>query len=68
MRLGLADGDRRCESVSDAFSKPGRGGDPRERVDRSETSRWRSLDSLILSHVVRSEERGQPVGGLPKMY
>ena len=57
LRLGLADGNRRLESLSDAFSNPGPGGDPRERIDRSETSRWRVLDSLILSHVVLSEER-----------
>jgi hypothetical protein len=55
--VGLADGNRRLESLSDAFSNPGPGGDPRERIDRSETSRWRVLDSLILSHVVLSEER-----------
>jgi Domain of unknown function DUF488 len=48
MRLGLADRNRRLESLSDAFSNPGPGGDPRERIDRSETSRWRVLDSLIL--------------------
>jgi hypothetical protein len=32
MRLGLAEEDRRRESLSDAFSNPGPGGDPRERT------------------------------------
>ena len=39
-------------SLSDAFSNPWRGGDPRERVNRSETSWWRVI--LTQLEIVRA--------------